>query len=43
MGAVRLFQPAPIFALKDFNGREVTISDYQGKKSIILIFNRGFF
>ena len=33
---------APDFALDDFQGQTVRLSDYQGEKHVILIFNRGF-
>lgn len=32
---------APDFALADVNGRPVRLSDYRGKKHVVLIFNRG--
>jgi len=39
---VELNKPAPDFTLSDFNGNEVQLSDFLGKKNILLIFNRGF-
>ena len=33
---------APDFTLDDFQGQTVRLSDYRGKKHIVLIFNRGF-
>ncbi len=39
---VQLNLPAPDFELHDFNGRTVRLSDYQGKKHVVLVFNRGF-
>lgn len=42
MAKVQLNTPAPDFTLEDFNGRKVTLSDYQGKKFVLLVFNRGF-
>jgi peroxiredoxin len=43
MSRVELNQPAPDFALTDFNGKEVRLSDFQNKKNVLLVFNRGFF
>jgi peroxiredoxin len=43
MGVIKLFQIAPDFKLDDFNGQQVKLSDYLRKKSVILVFNRGFF
>ncbi len=35
-------QPAPDFELKDAEGRPVRLSDYQGARHVVLVFNRGF-
>ena len=35
-------KPAPDFALADLHGRTVRLSDYRGRKHVILVFNRGF-
>jgi peroxiredoxin len=43
MSRAELNKPAPNFALIDFTGREVSLTDFQGKKNILLVFNRGFF
>ncbi len=32
---------APDFTLKDSEGREVTLSEFRGKR-VVLVFNRGF-
>lgn len=40
---VELNQPTPDFTLADFKGNEVSISDFHGKKNVLLVFNRGFF
>jgi peroxiredoxin len=42
MPKVSLNQPAPEFELNDFRGKPVKLSDFQGKKHVILVFNRGF-
>ena len=33
---------APDFTAQDSEGREVRLSDYKGKKNVVLVFNRGF-
>jgi len=42
MPQVQLNSPAPDFTLDDFKGRSVSLSDYHGKKHVLLVFNRGF-
>lgn len=42
MPRVSLNQPAPDFQLDDFNQNPIRLSDFRGKKHVILIFNRGF-
>ncbi len=39
---VQLNVPAPDFELEDLNGRSVRLSDFKGKKHVLLVFNRGF-
>ncbi len=34
--------PAPDFSLTDTNGDDFRLSDYEGKKHVLLVFNRGF-
>lgn len=34
---------APEFELLDFNGKKVKLSDFSGKHSVVMIFNRGFY
>ncbi len=36
-------QPAPDFALTDINGATVRLSDYRGKKNVVLVFNRSVY
>lgn len=43
MSKVELNTPAPDFRLTDFNGNEVSLSDFRGNKNVLLVFNRGFF
>ena len=39
---VKVGQPAPDFSLEDVDGRMLTLSDYRGKKSVVLVFYRGY-
>lgn len=34
--------PAPNFELPDFNGKPVQLSDFKGRKNLVLVFLRGF-
>ncbi len=43
MSRVALNTPAPDFTLTDFNGREIRLSDFRGRRNVLLVFNRGFF
>lgn len=36
-------KPAPDFALNDVEGQQVRLSDYRGKKNVVLIFNRSLY
>jgi peroxiredoxin len=42
MPKIEINQKAPDFTLMDFNGVEYRLSDFQGKKNVLLVFNRGF-
>ncbi len=42
MKPVSVDMPAPDFALADFEGRTVRLSDYRGERHVVLVFNRGF-
>jgi peroxiredoxin len=42
MARVQLDTQAPDFSLEDFHGRRVRLSDFAGKKHLVLVFNRGF-
>jgi peroxiredoxin len=33
---------APNFSLTDTHDRTINLSDYLGKKAVVLVFNRGF-
>jgi len=43
MAAIACNTPAPLFALPDFNGTLVALTDFVGRSSVFLVFNRGFF
>jgi peroxiredoxin len=34
--------PAPDFEMTDSTGKVVRLSDFKGKKPVVLVFNRGF-
>jgi cytochrome oxidase Cu insertion factor (SCO1/SenC/PrrC family) len=38
---VRVGSTAPDFALPDENSKPVTLSDYRGRKAVVLVFYRG--
>ena len=42
MPQIKLNVPAPDFALEDTQGRPVRLSDFRGKKNVVLVLNRGF-
>ncbi len=42
MARIALNTPAPDFALRDFRGMEIRLSDFQGEHHVVLVFNRGF-
>ena len=42
MAQVELNAPAPDFALTDYEGNDVSLSQFKGKQHVLLVFNRGF-
>ena len=42
MPKVALNTPAPDFALNNFQGEMVRLSDFKGQANVLLVFNRGF-
>ena len=42
MPKVTLDEVAPDFSLEDHQGQMVRLSDYNGVKHVVLVFNRGF-
>jgi peroxiredoxin len=43
MSRVALNHPAPDFTLTDFQGKQISLSDFKNRQNVLLIFNRGFF
>ena len=39
---VKVGQPAPDFTLEDVNEKNISLSDFRGKKSVVLVFYRGY-
>ena len=39
---IKVGQPAPDFTLEDLDGKSITLSDFRGKKTVVLVFYRGF-
>ena len=42
MPRVSVNTPAPDFALQNFQGEMVHLSDFRDKSNVLLVFNRGF-
>ncbi len=42
MARIETDAPAPDFALEDFKGNRVALSDFRGERHVVLVFNRGF-
>jgi peroxiredoxin len=40
--AVKINRKAPDFTLENFEGERISLSDFQGTKNVLLVFNRGF-
>jgi cytochrome oxidase Cu insertion factor (SCO1/SenC/PrrC family) len=38
---VKVGSPAPDFALEGMDGKQIALSDYRGKKNVVLVFYRG--
>lgn len=43
MPKVELNARAPDFTLDDYTGKSVSLSNFTGKKHVLVVFNRGFF
>jgi cytochrome oxidase Cu insertion factor (SCO1/SenC/PrrC family) len=42
LNRVKAGEAAPEFTLEDQDGKPVTLSDYRGKKTVVLVFYRGY-
>ena len=42
LNRVKVGQPALDFTLEDSDGKAITLSDFRGKKSVVLVFYRGY-
>jgi cytochrome oxidase Cu insertion factor (SCO1/SenC/PrrC family) len=42
LNRVRVGQRAPDFTLQDTEGKNVTLSDFRDKKTVVLVFYRGY-
>ncbi len=42
LNRVKAGVPAPDFTLEDQDGKPVALSDYRGKKAVVLVFYRGY-
>lgn len=42
MAQVQINTPAPDFTLADYQGNDVSLSDFKDKQNVLLVFNRGF-
>lgn len=42
IGRIKIGQAAPDFALENTDGKAMTLSDFRGKKAVVLVFYRGY-
>ena len=42
LNRVKVGQPAPDFTLEDVDGKAITLSSFQDKKTVVLVFYRGY-
>jgi cytochrome oxidase Cu insertion factor (SCO1/SenC/PrrC family) len=42
IGRIKIGQAAPDFALENTDGKAITLSDFRGKKAVVLVFYRGY-
>jgi cytochrome oxidase Cu insertion factor (SCO1/SenC/PrrC family) len=39
---IKVGQPPPDFTLENMDGKSIKLSDYRGKKTVVLVFYRGY-
>jgi cytochrome oxidase Cu insertion factor (SCO1/SenC/PrrC family) len=39
---VKIGEPAPDFTLEEIDGKKITLSEFRGKKTVVLVFYRGY-
>jgi len=42
LNRIKVEQPAPDFALEDVNNKTITLSEFREKKTVVLVFYRGY-
>jgi cytochrome oxidase Cu insertion factor (SCO1/SenC/PrrC family) len=42
LNRIKVGQPAPDFSLEDANGKTITLSEFRDKKTVVLVFYRGY-
>ncbi len=42
LNRIKVGQPAPDFTLEAADGKPINLSDFRGKKSVVLVFYRGY-
>ena len=42
LSRIKVGQPAPDFTLENIDGKSIRLSDFRGKKSVVLVFYRGY-
>ncbi len=42
LNRVKVGQPAPDFTLEDSDGKALSLADFRAKKSVVLVFYRGY-
>ena len=42
LNRIKVGQPAPDFSLENSDGNVITLADFRGKKTVVLVFYRGY-